>query len=77
MVLHARETGGDDYYYTLLTSNRLAKQAGYFWPEDSTCLAWLESTGPHLSLTCRSEDRNELEKLSQAISRVMPGKPGS
>ncbi|KAJ9540649.1 hypothetical protein OSB04_027155 [Centaurea solstitialis] len=25
----------------LLASNRLAKQAGHFWPEDSTCLTWL------------------------------------
>ncbi|KAJ9540652.1 hypothetical protein OSB04_027158 [Centaurea solstitialis] len=26
----------------LLASNRLAKQAGHFWPEDSTCLTWLD-----------------------------------
>ncbi|KVI09070.1 UDP-glucuronosyl/UDP-glucosyltransferase [Cynara cardunculus var. scolymus] len=25
-----------------LTSNRLAEQAGHFWPEDSTCLSWLD-----------------------------------
>lgn len=30
----------------LLASNRLAKQAGYFWPEDSTCLAWLDQQPP-------------------------------
>ncbi|KAI3824087.1 hypothetical protein L1987_05535 [Smallanthus sonchifolius] len=26
----------------LLASNRLADQVGHFWPEDSTCLAWLD-----------------------------------
>ncbi|KAK6117991.1 hypothetical protein DH2020_048269 [Rehmannia glutinosa] len=26
----------------LLASNRLGKSAGYFWPEDSACLAWLD-----------------------------------
>ncbi|KVH92621.1 UDP-glucuronosyl/UDP-glucosyltransferase [Cynara cardunculus var. scolymus] len=26
----------------LLASNRQAKQAGHFWQEDSTCLAWLD-----------------------------------
>ncbi|KAJ9540651.1 hypothetical protein OSB04_027157 [Centaurea solstitialis] len=26
----------------LLASNRLAKQAGHFWPEDYTCLTWLD-----------------------------------
>ncbi|KAK6117423.1 hypothetical protein DH2020_048832 [Rehmannia glutinosa] len=26
----------------LLASSRLGKSTGYFWPEDSTCLAWLD-----------------------------------
>ncbi|KAI3452224.1 hypothetical protein Pfo_008889 [Paulownia fortunei] len=26
----------------LLASNRLGKSVGYFWPEDSACLAWLD-----------------------------------
>ncbi|XAR51672.1 Trans-zeatin O-beta-D-glucosyltransferase [Bertholletia excelsa] len=26
----------------LLASNRLGNSAGYFWPEDSTCLEWLD-----------------------------------
>ncbi|KAK3006471.1 hypothetical protein RJ639_017750 [Escallonia herrerae] len=26
----------------LLASNRLGNQSGYFWPEDSTCLSWLD-----------------------------------
>lgn len=26
----------------LLSSNRLGNSAGYFWPEDSTCLKWLD-----------------------------------
>lgn len=26
----------------LLASNRLGKSAGYFWPEDSSCLSWLD-----------------------------------
>lgn len=26
----------------LLASNRLGKSVGYFWPEDSDCLAWLD-----------------------------------
>ncbi|KAJ0667265.1 putative 7-deoxyloganetic acid glucosyltransferase [Helianthus annuus] len=32
-----------DYDFSpLLASNRLADQAGHFWQEDSTCLAWLD-----------------------------------
>lgn len=30
----------------LLASNRLAVQAGHFWQEDSTCLAWLDQQQP-------------------------------
>lgn len=30
----------------LLASNRLGKSAGYFWPEDSACLAWLDQQPP-------------------------------
>ncbi|KAJ9540650.1 hypothetical protein OSB04_027156 [Centaurea solstitialis] len=30
----------------LLASNRLAKQTGHFWPEDSTCLTWLDQHPP-------------------------------
>ncbi|KAM7520663.1 hypothetical protein LguiB_019625 [Lonicera macranthoides] len=30
----------------LLASNRLAKQVGYFWPEDTTCLTWLDQQPP-------------------------------
>ncbi|CAK9186015.1 unnamed protein product [Ilex paraguariensis] len=31
----------------LLASNRLGKSAGYFWPEDSTCLRWLDQQPSH------------------------------
>ncbi|KAH6830348.1 hypothetical protein C2S53_007514 [Perilla frutescens var. hirtella] len=31
----------------LLASNRLGKSAGYFWPEDSSCLAWLDQQPPN------------------------------
>ncbi|KAI3784896.1 hypothetical protein L1987_44004 [Smallanthus sonchifolius] len=30
----------------LLASNRLAKQTGYFWKEDSTCMTWLDQRPP-------------------------------
>jgi UDP:flavonoid glycosyltransferase YjiC (YdhE family) len=30
----------------LLASNRLGDQLGYFWPEDSTCLKWLDQQPP-------------------------------
>ncbi|KAK3032568.1 hypothetical protein RJ639_036807 [Escallonia herrerae] len=30
----------------LLASNRLGKQSGYFWPEDTTCLSWLDQRPP-------------------------------
>ncbi|RVX06883.1 UDP-glycosyltransferase 83A1 [Vitis vinifera] len=30
----------------LLASSRLGKSAGYFWPEDSTCLQWLDQQPP-------------------------------
>ncbi|XP_073128827.1 UDP-glycosyltransferase 83A1-like [Henckelia pumila] len=30
----------------LISSNRLGKQAGYFWPEDSSCLQWLDRQPP-------------------------------
>lgn len=30
----------------LLASNRLAKQTGYFWKEDSSCLTWLDQQPP-------------------------------
>ncbi|XP_027158431.1 UDP-glycosyltransferase 83A1-like [Coffea eugenioides] len=30
----------------LLASNRLGKSVGYFWPEDSDCLAWLNKQPP-------------------------------
>ncbi|PWA73290.1 UDP-glucuronosyl/UDP-glucosyltransferase [Artemisia annua] len=30
----------------LLASNRLADQTGHFWPEDSTCLTWLDQLAP-------------------------------
>ena len=31
----------------LLASNRLGKSAGHFWPEDSTCLEWLDQQPAH------------------------------
>ncbi|CAK7323020.1 unnamed protein product [Dovyalis caffra] len=31
----------------LLASNRLGDQMGYFWPEDSTCLKWLDQQPPN------------------------------
>ncbi|GFY84872.1 UDP-Glycosyltransferase superfamily protein [Actinidia rufa] len=31
----------------LLASNRQGKSAGYFWPEDSTCLEWLDQQPAH------------------------------
>jgi len=31
----------------LLASNRLGNSTGYFWPEDSTCLEWLEQQQPN------------------------------
>ncbi|CAK9181963.1 unnamed protein product [Ilex paraguariensis] len=31
----------------LLASTRLGKSPGYFWPEDSTCLKWLNQQQPH------------------------------
>ena len=30
-----------------LASNRLGDQQGYFWPEDSTCLKWLDQQPPN------------------------------
>lgn len=31
----------------LLASTRLAKQAGHFWPENPTCLSWLDQQPPN------------------------------
>ncbi|KAL7101007.1 hypothetical protein ACP275_08G030200 [Erythranthe tilingii] len=34
----------------LLASNRLGKSAGYFWPEDSASLAWLDQQPPNSTI---------------------------
>ncbi|KAM1015510.1 hypothetical protein ACFX2A_046301 [Malus domestica] len=31
----------------LLASRRLGNSAGYFWPQDSTCLEWLDQQPPN------------------------------
>ncbi|MFS7950480.1 putative hydroquinone glucosyltransferase [Helianthus anomalus] len=54
---------------SLLASNRLAKQTGYFWKEDPTCLTWLDQQPAHSVIyvafgSFTLMDRNQFHELA-------------
>ncbi|CAI9763272.1 unnamed protein product [Fraxinus pennsylvanica] len=56
----------------LLSSNRLGKSTGYFWREDSGCLAWLDQQPPHSVVyvafgSFTVFDRNQFEELALGL----------
>ncbi|KAF5791973.1 putative 7-deoxyloganetic acid glucosyltransferase [Helianthus annuus] len=62
----------------LLASNRLAKQTGYFWKEDPTCLTWLDQQPAHSVIyvafgSFTLMDRNQFHEL--AIGLELTNRP--
>ncbi|KAL3624048.1 hypothetical protein CASFOL_032864 [Castilleja foliolosa] len=62
----------------LLASNRLGKTVGYFWPEDSACLAWLDQQPTNSVIyvsfgTSTELDQSQFEEL--ALGLELTNKP--
>ncbi|KAK6129130.1 hypothetical protein DH2020_037108 [Rehmannia glutinosa] len=56
----------------LLATNRLGKSAGYFWSEDSTCLAWLDQQPTNSVIyvafgSCTMFDQAQFEEVALGL----------